>query len=133
PGCYAYDDQHLGGSVTLRQLNDLRGDALVTGVLDLVRRHRPVHVSLVGGEPLVRRRELDRLLPALSEQHVETLVVTSGVASIPAEWNRLDHIRIAVSVDGLAADHDERRFPATYDRILTNISGRRVDISWVIT
>lgn len=133
PGCYAYEDQHLGGGVTLRQLSDFRGDALVDGVLDLVRRHRPVHVSLVGGEPLVRHRELDRILPALSERHVETLVVTSGVIPIPAGWDRLKHIRVAVSVDGLRPDHDARRFPATYDRILANVSGRRVDISWVIT
>jgi MoaA/NifB/PqqE/SkfB family radical SAM enzyme len=133
PGCYAYEDRHLGGGVTLRQLNDLQGDALVTGVLDLVARHRPVHLSIVGGEPLVRHRELDRILPVLSGRRVETLVVTSGVIPIPAAWNDLPHIRIAVSVDGLREDHDRRRAPATYDRILKNILGRRVDISWVVT
>jgi len=133
PGCYAYEDQHLGGSVTLRQLSDLQGDALVRGVLDLVARHRPVHLSIVGGEPLVRHRELGGILPVLSARRVETLVVTSGVIPIPAAWNDLPHIRIAVSVDGLREDHDRRRGPATYDRILKNISGRRVDISWVIT
>jgi organic radical activating enzyme len=133
PGCYAYEDQHLGGGVTLRQLRDLRGDALVDGVLELVRDHRPVHLSLVGGEPLIRHRELDRILPKLSAMRVETLVVTSGVIPIPREWNGLRHIRIAVSVDGLQPDHDKRRTPATYERILQNIDGRRVDISWVIT
>ena len=133
PGCYAYEDQHLGGGVTLRQLADLRGDALVDGVLNLVKRHRPVHVSLVGGEPLVRHRELSRILPALSAGRVETLVVTSGVIRVPADWDNLEYVRIAISVDGLPADHNARRFPATYDRILANIAGRRVDISWVIT
>jgi hypothetical protein len=64
---------------------------------------------------------------------VETLVVTSGVIPIPREWNALRHIRIAVSVDGLQPDYDKRRTPATYERILQNIAGRRVDISWVIT
>ena len=29
PGCYAYGDDHLGGDVTLRQMADLKGDALV--------------------------------------------------------------------------------------------------------
>ena len=67
PGCYAYDDNHLGGAVTLRQLRDLKGDDLVDGVLDLVRRHRPVQVSFVGGEPLIRHRELSRILPVVSE------------------------------------------------------------------
>jgi MoaA/NifB/PqqE/SkfB family radical SAM enzyme len=133
PGCYAYEDQHLGGGVTLRQLRDSRGDALVDGVLHLVRVHQPVHLSIVGGEPLVRHRELGRILPELSAMRVETLVVTSGVILIPREWNALDHIRIAVSIDGLQPDHDKRRTPATYDRILGNILGRRVDVSWVIT
>src|SRR5437899_9744329 len=58
PGCYAYGEMHLGGEVTLRELHDLRGDALVEGVLELVRKHQPIHVSLVGGEPLIRHREL---------------------------------------------------------------------------
>src|SRR3954470_309787 len=58
PGCYAYGDSHLGGEKTLSELSDFRGDALVDGVLDLVRKHQPMHVSLVGGEPLVRHREL---------------------------------------------------------------------------
>src|SRR5580698_10120327 len=76
PGCYAYGDKHLGGGVNLRQLSDLRGDALVEGVLGLVRKHRPLHVSLVGGEPLVRHRELSRLLPELGAMGQFTLVVT---------------------------------------------------------
>src|SRR5579863_6012316 len=67
PGCYAYGDSHLGGGVTLSQLSDFRGDALVNGVVDLVRQHKPLHVSLVGGEPMIRHRELSQILPKLSE------------------------------------------------------------------
>src|SRR6266540_4141873 len=70
PGCYAYGDDHLGGDITLRQVSDFKGQALVDGVLGLVDRHRPLHVSLVGGEPLVRYRELDALLPALSQRGI---------------------------------------------------------------
>src|SRR3569833_1413124 len=62
PGCNAYGDNHLGGDTTLRDLSDFRGDALVNGVLDLVRRHKPMHVSLVGGEPMIRHRELSRII-----------------------------------------------------------------------
>src|SRR5580704_11195582 len=109
PGCYAYGESHLGGEVTLRELSDLRGDALVDGVLGLVRAHKPLHVSLVGGEPLVRHRELSRILPALSELGVFTLVVTSAVIPIPTEWMKLPRLRVAVSVDGLPEDHDVRR------------------------
>src|SRR5271170_3452988 len=79
PGCYAYGDTHLGGGITLSELSDSRGDKLVEGVLRLVRKHKPLHVSLVGGEPMVRHRELSSILPALSEMEVYTLVVTSGV------------------------------------------------------
>jgi sulfatase maturation enzyme AslB (radical SAM superfamily) len=105
----------------------------VEGVLNLVRQHRPIHVSLVGGEPMVRRRELDRILPELSRMKVFALLVTSGVVPIPAEWMALPRMRVAVSVDGLAEHHDVRRKPATYERILKNIAGRRVNIHWVIT
>jgi MoaA/NifB/PqqE/SkfB family radical SAM enzyme len=133
PGCYAYGESHLGGEVTLRELSDLRGDALVDGVLGLVREHKPLHVSLVGGEPLVRHRELSRILPALSELGVFTLVVTSAVIPIPVEWMKIPRLRVAVSVDGLPEHHDERRKPATYDRILKNIEGCEVNVHWVIT
>src|SRR2546425_13078889 len=94
PGCYAYGDEHLGGEVRLRDLSDVRGDALVEGVLELVRRHRPLHVSLVGGEPLVRHRELSRILPILSERGTFTLVVTSAVIPIPQEWMSLRRVRV---------------------------------------
>jgi organic radical activating enzyme len=51
--------------LNLRQLQDKRGDELVAGVLALVDEHRPLHLSLVGGDPLVRQREVTRLLPQL--------------------------------------------------------------------
>src|SRR5438046_3193335 len=86
PGCYAYGDQHLGGDVVLRQLADFKGQALVDGVLDVVARYRPLHMSIVGGEPLVRFRELDELLPRLTGMGVHTQVVTSAVRPIPENW-----------------------------------------------
>ena len=133
PGCYAYGTEHLGGQVTLRDLSDFRNEALVDGVLDLVRQYKPLHVSLVGGEPLIRHRELSRILPALNEMGVFSMVVTSGVIPIPMEWMRIPRTRVAVSVDGLPEHHDVRRKPATYTRILKNIEDRKVNIHWVIT
>lgn len=133
PGCYAFGDAHLGGGVTLRELHDLHGDALVEGVLRLVRKHRPMHVSIVGGEPLIRHRELGRILPAISRLDAYTLVVTSAVIPIPMEWMKIPRVRVAVSVDGLPQDHDMRRKPATYERILKNIEGRTVNIHCVVT
>src|SRR3984957_12179445 len=80
PGCYAYGDRHLGGQAQLRDLSDFRGDDLVQGILGLVERHDPIQVSLVGGEPLVRHRELSRVLPLLSSRRgTDTMIVTSAV------------------------------------------------------
>lgn len=133
PGCYAYGDKHLSGGATLSELSDLRGDALVDGVLALVEKHKPMHVSIVGGEPLIRHRELSRILPEISKRGAFTLVVTSAVIPIPLEWMKLPRVRVAVSVDGLQAEHDVRRKPATYERILKNIDGREVNIHCVVT
>src|ERR1700689_4455378 len=74
PGCYAYGESHLAGSAQLRDLSDFRGDDLVQGILNLVERHDPMHVSLVGGEPLVRHRELSRVLPVLTERGTNTMI-----------------------------------------------------------
>ncbi|HUA15471.1 MAG TPA: radical SAM protein [Verrucomicrobiae bacterium] len=133
PGCYAYGDRHLGGDTTLRDLSDLRGDSLVSGVLGLVQRHKPLHVSLVGGEPMIRHRELGRILPALSDMGVFAMIVTSGIIPIPTEWMDIPRVRVAVSVDGLPEHHDQRRKPATYERILENVAGRSINVHWVIT
>ncbi len=133
PGCYAYGDEHLGGAITLRQLRDLKGPDLVEGVMALVARHRPLHVSIVGGEPLVRFRELNVILPRLAAKGIYTQVVTSAVRPIPAEWAALKRLQLVVSIDGLQPEHDARRTPATYDRILKHIAGHRVTVHWTIT
>ena len=125
PGCYAYGDQHLGGGTTLREVRDLKGQALIDGVIGLVDRLKPLHLSIVGGEPLVRRRELEMLLPMLAERGVYTQLVTSAVAPIPSAWAGLPRLQICVSIDGLPAEHDVRRAPATYARILKNIAGHQ--------
>jgi len=122
PGCYAYGDSHLAGEAQLKDLTDFKGDELVRRVIRLVDRHRPLHVSLVGGEPMMRKRELDRILPELSRRGVFTLLVTSGVIPIPAAWGELPRLTIAVSVDGLPEHHNVRRAPATYERILRNVA-----------
>lgn len=38
PGCYAYDDAHLAGGMTLRSLHDRKGQELIDGVLETVDR-----------------------------------------------------------------------------------------------
>jgi organic radical activating enzyme len=133
PGCYAYEPEHLGDTGPLRSLADYKGEDLVRGVLGLVRRHRPLHVSIVGGEPLVRFRELDSLLPKLSAMGVAVQLVTSAVRPIPAGWAGIEELYLVVSVDGLQPDHDERRKPATYERIMKNIEGHQVTVHCTVT
>jgi len=132
PGCYAYEEGHVGG-LNLRQLQDKRGDDLVQGVLALVDEHRPLHLSLVGGDPLVRHREVTRLLPILSSRGIYVQVVTSAFRQIPPEWANIDRLNIVVSIDGLQPEHDERRKPATYARILESIRGHQVTVHCTIT
>jgi sulfatase maturation enzyme AslB (radical SAM superfamily) len=133
PGCYAYGDEHLGGDVTLRGLSDYKGDELVTRFMAMIDRHNPLHVSIVGGEPLVRYRELGQILPQLAERKIHTQLVTSAVREIPAAWARIPKLSIVVSIDGLQPEHDVRRTPATYDRILKHIEGHQITVHCTVT
>ena len=133
PGCYAYGDEHLGGNVTLRGLSDYKGDELVSRFMALIDHHRPLHLSIVGGEPLVRYRELNAILPQLAERGIHTQLVTSAVRPIPAEWRGLPRLQVVVSIDGLQPEHDVRRTPATYERILKHIEGHQVTVHCTVT
>jgi organic radical activating enzyme len=133
PGCYAYDPNHLGGGVTLRELSDLKGLPLIEGIVDVVDRLKPLHLSLVGGDPLVRYRELEQLIPLLLARGIHVQLVTSAFRPFPLEWTHAAHMNVVVSIDGLQPEHDLRRTPATYDRILTNIAGHQITIHCTIT
>ena len=52
PGCYAYGDEHLGGGMVLRQVSDYKGTELVHRFMKIVDTQQPLHISIVGGEPL---------------------------------------------------------------------------------
>lgn len=133
PGCYAYGDEHLGGGHTLRELTDYRGQVLIDGIINAVDRLKPLHLSIVGGEPLVRYRELDVVLPRLAARGLYVQVVTSAVRPIPASWASLPRLQICVSIDGLQPEHDARRAPATYARILKHIEGHHITVHCTIT
>jgi MoaA/NifB/PqqE/SkfB family radical SAM enzyme len=117
----------------LRQLADYKGFELVENILAIVDREKPLHVSLVGGDPMVRYREVEMLLPELDARGVHTQVVTSAFRAIPATWSRFNRLNVVISVDGLQPEHDERRKPATYERILKNIAAAKVTIHSTIT
>jgi len=133
PGCYAYEPDHIAGHAGLRTLADYKGDSLVKRAIELVDRVRPLHVSLVGGDPLVRFREMEALVPQILARDIHVQLVTSAFRPPAPEWAAMRRMTIAVSIDGLPAEHDVRRAPATYDRILKNIAGSRVTIHSTIT
>ncbi len=133
PGCYAYGGDHLGGDVTLRELQDFKGQQLVDAMFALLDKFKPLHVSIVGGEPLVRYRELGEILPRMADMGIYTQLVTSAVRPIPIEWAGLRRLHLVVSIDGLQPEHDERRKPATYERILKHIEGHDIRVHCTVT
>lgn len=81
----------------------------------------------------MRYRELGVLLPKLADMKIEVQLVTSAVVPIPLEWRNIRDLHLVVSVDGLQAEHDKRRSPATYERILKNIAGHKIAVHCTIT
>jgi MoaA/NifB/PqqE/SkfB family radical SAM enzyme len=133
PGCYAYDDAHLGGGMTLRDLRDRKGQKLIDGIIEIVDRLKPLHLSIVGGDPLVRYRELELMVPLLLDRGIHVQIVTSAFRPLARSWATLAHMNIVVSIDGLQPEHDVRRRPATYNRILQNIAGQKITIHCTVT
>ncbi len=60
-------------------------------------------------------------------------LVTSAVRPIPEEWSSIRCLHLVVSIDGLPAEHDPRRTPATYDRILKHIARHRITVHCTVT
>lgn len=133
PGCYAYDEAHLGGGMTLRGLRDHKGQELIDGVLEIVEHLKPLHLSIVGGDPLVRYRELELLIPLLLDRGIYVQIVTSAFRPLVPGWGKLANVNVVVSIDGLQPEHDVRRAPATYDRILKNVAGQKITIHCTVT
>jgi len=119
------DEAHLGGGTTLRDLRDLKGQELIDGILEVVDRLKPLHLSIVGGDPLVRYRELELMIPLLLDRGIHVQIVTGAFRPIAPVWATLAHMNVVVSIDGLQPEHDARHAPETYDRILKKIAARR--------
>src|SRR5258705_34195 len=73
------------------------------------------------------------MIPKLLARGIHVRVVTSAFRAWKPEWSTLPHLNVVVSIDGLQPEHDLRRAPATYDRILKNIAGQNVTIHCTIT
>src|SRR4029434_455084 len=78
-------------------------------------------------------RELGQILPQLAERRIHAQLVTSAVRPIPRDWANIPRLQIVVSIDGLQPEHDARRTPATYDRILKHIAGQHFTVHCTVT
>ena len=132
PGCYAFQPEHLDG-VPLKSLSDFRDDALWRAYSSSLRSNVPWCSTSSVVSRWFASASLSVILPKVCAQTVETHVVTSAVRPLPLEWAELDNLRIVVSIDGLQPEHDERRKPATYERILKHIEGHRITIHCTVT
>ena len=132
PGCYAYGDSHLCGGVLLRELADFKGQALIDNLLRVVRERRPIHLNrwrgAAGALPRTRRA-----LAAPDRRTEDPHASRHERWPIPAAWADLPLLPIVVSIDGLQPEHDLRRRPATYDRILQHIAGQHVTVHCTLT
>ena len=113
--------------------SDFKGQALIDNFFWVIDQHKPLQVSIVGGEPLVRFRELDAILPRLADRGIYTQVVTSAGRPIPLGRAALRRLKISVSIDRLQPEHNERRKPATYERILQHIAGHQITVHCTVT
>jgi sulfatase maturation enzyme AslB (radical SAM superfamily) len=59
--------------------------------------------------------------------------VTSAFRPFPLAWTQNPLLNMVVSIDGLQPEHDVRRAPATYQRILSNIAGQKITVHCTIT
>ena len=131
PGCYAYGESHLGGETTLTRC--FRFSRRPTGQ----RNPRADRKARSGSSVSGRRRTVD------SPSRVEPRA--SGVERARHIRDGGDQRRDSDSGSGricrasrwpcrwtACPEHDVRRRPATYDRILRNIAGRRVNIHCTI-
>jgi hypothetical protein len=90
-------------------------------------------VSIVGGEPLVRYRELNSILPTTGGGATSTHNWSpAAVRPIPSEWARLRRLQIVVSVDG-SSPNTISGAPGDYDRVLKHIAGHRITVHCTVT
>jgi sulfatase maturation enzyme AslB (radical SAM superfamily) len=76
---------------------------------------------------------MEEVIPQILARGVHVQLVTSAFRPLPEKWANVHGLNVVVSIDGLQEEHDVRRTPATYDRILKNIVGQNITIHCTIT
>ena len=100
----------------------------------LIDEHKPLHVSIVGGEPLVRYRELDTDPAAARRARRAHAGRDQRRAADSGGMDRAcGGCRSSCRSTACQPEHDERRTPATYDRILKHIEGHQITVHCTVT
>src|SRR2546425_1587182 len=73
------------------------------------------------------------MIPLLLARGIHVQIVTSAFRTMGPTWASLPRLHVVVSIDGLQPEHDVRRAPATYDRILKHIAGHRITVHCTAT
>jgi sulfatase maturation enzyme AslB (radical SAM superfamily) len=73
------------------------------------------------------------MIPQLLDRGMNVQIVTSAFRPLAPSWATFTHLDVVVSIDGLQPEHDVRRAPATYDRILKNIAGQKITVHCTVT
>src|SRR6202140_222394 len=73
------------------------------------------------------------MIPLLLHRGIHVQVVISAFRPLAPAWASSPRLNVVVSIDGLRPEHDIRRAPATYDRILENIAGQNITIHCTVT
>ncbi len=121
------------GGLDPRRSAEFRGEELVERCLALVKRLLPVRIALFGGEPLVRRNEIARLVPEFDRLGIEVQLITSGLLPIPPEYRMWDNLQIVIALEEPRAECCGGSSATRYRRILDNILGQTITVHCTIT
>ena len=133
PGCYAYGNEHLGGEITLRELQDFKGQQLSTRCSRCstnTSRFTSRSSAASRSSASASSTRFCRAWPSAASTRSSS---RAPCGRFPVEWAGLRRLQLVVSIDGLQPEHDERRKPATYERILKHIEGHDIRVHCTVT
>lgn len=118
--------------ITQENMSDATADRLVC-FMDSQRRGEPLHISWFGGEPLMGKRQIDRICSLLNERNIEfsSSMMSNGylfddktVRRAKDEWHLKD---IQITLDGTEKIYNETKAYANpcmspFRKVMSNIS-----------
>lgn len=85
------------------------------------------HVYFAGGEPMLIERHYDFLERCVAAGAAKNIIVeyNTNMSTLPSRvtnlWKSFKQVRVGASVDGMGAVVEYQRYPARWDKMLTNL------------